>query len=210
MEKNKIYHILAEMFPNACCELVYNNVFELLISTVLAAQATDKSVNLVTGNLFSKYPTAFELSKANFEDVKEIIKTVGLTNTKAKNIINLSKKLVVDYNGEVPQNFDYLITLDGVGRKTANVVLAEGFGVPRIAVDTHVLRVSNRLNLVTSDNPLVVEKKLMEIYPEEIWGDLHLKLLFFGRYYCKAKNPECENGKECPFKMICKKNCQII
>ena len=205
MEKNKIYHILSEMFPNACCELVYNNVFELLISTVLAAQATDKSVNLVTGNLFSKYPTAFELSKANFEDVKEIIKTVGLTNTKAKNIINLSKKLVVDYNGEVPQNFDYLITLDGVGRKTANVVLAEGFGVPRIAVDTHVLRVSNRLNLVTSDNPLVVEKKLMEIYPEEIWGDLHLKLLFFGRYYCKAKNPECENGKECPFKEICMK-----
>ena len=113
MEKNKIYHILSEMFPNACCELVYNNVFELLISTVLAAQATDKSVNLVTGNLFSKYPTAFELSKANFEDVKEIIKTVGLTNTKAKNIINLSKKLVVDYNGEVPQNFDYLITLTG-------------------------------------------------------------------------------------------------
>lgn len=205
MEKNKIYHILSEMFPNACCELVYNNVFELLISTVLAAQATDKSVNLVTGNLFSKYPTAFELSKANFEDVKEIIKTVGLTNTKAKNIINLSKKLVVDYNGEVPQNFDYLITLDGVGRKTANVVLAEGFGVPRIAVDTHVLRVSNRLNLVTSDNPLVVEKKLMEIYPEEIWGGLHLKLLFFGRYYCKAKNPECENGKECPFKEICMK-----
>ena len=210
MEKNKIYHILAEMFPNACCELVYNNVFELLVSTVLAAQATDKSVNLVTGNLFSKYPTAFELSQADFEDVKEIIKTVGLTNTKAKNIINLSKKLVRDYNGEVPQNFDYLITLDGVGRKTANVVLAEGFGVPRIAVDTHVLRVSNRLNLVTSDNPLVVEKKLMEIYPEEIWGDLHLKLLFFGRYYCKAKNPECENGKECPFKRICKKNCQII
>ena len=205
MEKNKIYHILSEMFPNACCELVYNNVFELLISTVLAAQATDKSVNLVTGNLFSKFPTAFELSKANFEDVKEIIKTVGLTNTKAKNIINLSKKLVVDYNGEVPQNFDYLITLDGVGRKTANVVLAEGFGVPRIAVDTHVLRVSNRLNLVTSDNPLVVEKKLMEIYPEEIWGDLHLKLLFFGRYYCKAKHPECENGKECPFKEICMK-----
>lgn len=206
MEKNKIYHILAEMFPNACCELVYNNVFELLVSTVLAAQATDKSVNLVTGKLFSKYPTAFELSNADFEEVKEIIKTVGLANTKAKNIINLSKKLVKDHNGEVPKDFDYLITLDGVGRKTANVVLAEGFQVPRIAVDTHVLRVSNRLGLAKTDNPLVVEKSLMEIYPEEIWGDLHLKLLFFGRYYCKAKNPECENGQDCPFKDICKKD----
>lgn len=206
MVKNKIYHILAEMFPNACCELNYNNVFELLVSTVLAAQATDKSVNLVTGQLFSKYPTPYELSKANYNDVREIIKTVGLANNKAKNIISLSKKLVDVYNGEVPHNFDDLITLDGVGRKTANVVLAEGFQVPRIAVDTHVLRVSNRLGLASSDNPLNVEKSLMETYPEEIWGDLHLKLLFFGRYYCKAKNPECENGKDCPFKEICKIN----
>ena len=206
MTKNKIYHILAEMFPNACCELVYNNVFELLVSTVLAAQATDKSVNLVTGELFSKYPTAFELSNANIDDVKQIIKSIGLASTKAKNIINLSKKLVNDHNGNVPKNFDYLITLDGVGRKTANVVLAEGYNIPRIAVDTHVLRVSNRLGLATSDNPLVVEKSLMEIYPEDIWGDLHLKLLFFGRYFCKAKNPECENGVNCPFKNICKKD----
>ena len=206
MEKNKIYQILAEMFPNAYCELNYNNVFELLVATVLAAQATDRSVNLVTGELFSKYPTALSLSQANVEDVKKIIKTVGLTNTKAKNIINLSKKLVSDHNGIVPKDFDYLITLDGVGRKTANVVLAEGYNIPRIAVDTHVLRVSNRLGLSNSDNPLNVEKELMEIYPEETWGDLHLKLLFFGRYYCKAKNPECKNGQNCPFEKICKKD----
>ena len=126
-----------------------------------------------------------------------------MSKTKAKNIIALSKKLYDDYNGEVPCDFDYLVTLPGVGRKTANVILAEGFGVQRVAVDTHVLRVSNRLGFIDSDNPLIVEKKLMEIYPERIWGDLHLKLLFFGRYFCKAKNPECLR-KECPFKYICK------
>lgn len=203
MTNDKIYNILIDMFPSAYCELEYNNVFELLIATCLAAQATDVSVNKVTGNLFSKYNNAQSLMEAKYEDVVEIIKTVGLSKTKAKNIIALSKKLYEDYQGEVPCDFDYLITLPGVGRKTANVILAEGFGVPRIAVDTHVLRVSNRLGFIESDNPLVVEKKLMEIYPEEIWGDLHLKLLFFGRYFCKAKNPECLR-KECPFKNICK------
>lgn len=203
MEKNNIYLKLAEMFPDARCELDYNNVFELLISTVLAAQATDISVNKVTGKLFSKYKDAFALSKANELEVKEIIKTIGLTNSKTKNIINLSKKLVEDFNGEVPKDFDYLITLPGVGRKTANVVLAEGYNIPRIAVDTHVLRVSNRLGLACSDNPFDVEKQLMNLYDEKIWGDLHLKLLFFGRYYCKAKTPECLK-QECPFKTICK------
>ena len=203
MTNDKIYNILKEMFPNACCELKYKNVFELLVATCLAAQATDASVNKVTGNLFSKYGDAKKLMEADYNDVLTIIKSVGLSKTKAKNIIALSKKLYDDYNGEVPCDFDYLVTLPGVGRKTANVILAEGFGVQRVAVDTHVLRVSNRLGFIDSDNPLIVEKKLMEIYPERIWGDLHLKLLFFGRYFCKAKNPECLR-KECPFKYICK------
>ena len=203
MKKNDIYEILGRMFPDARCELNYNNVFELLVSTVLAAQATDNSVNKVTGKLFEKYPDAKSLSEAEFADVHSIIKTVGLANMKAKNIIELSKRLVIEHNGIVPCDFDYLITLPGVGRKTSNVVLAEGFNVPKIAVDTHVLRVSNRLGLANSDNPFVVEKSLMDIFDEEIWGMLHLRLLFFGRYFCKAKNPECLN-KECPFKNICK------
>lgn len=203
MQENRIYEILSEMFPNASCELNYTNVFELIIATVLSAQATDKSVNVVTKELFSKYPTAYELSKADVNDVRNIIKHVGLSNTKSKNIIALSKKLCDNYNGIVPKDFDSLVDLPGVGRKTANVVLAEGFKIPRIAVDTHVLRVSNRLNLVDSSDPLVVEKKLMDIFLEETWKDVHLKLLFFGRYFCKAKNPLCDNG--CPFKNICRK-----
>lgn len=203
MKKNDLYLKLAEMFPNARCELDYKNVFELLVSTVLAAQATDISVNKVTPELFSKYPSAKELKDADYNDVVRIVKTVGLYKTKAKNIIELSKMLWNDHGGEVPCDFNYLVTLPGVGRKTANVILAEGFNVPRIAVDTHVLRVSNRLGLASSDNPYEVEKNLMEMFEEKIWGDLHLKLLFFGRYYCKAQKPKCFE-EECPFKNICK------
>jgi len=205
LNANEIYQIIAQMYPDAYCELNYRNNFELLVSTVLAAQATDKSVNNVTGKLFSKYPDAYALSKAKFEEVREIIKTVGLANSKAKNIIELSKQLVDEKKGEVPADFDYLITLKGVGRKTANVLLAEGFKIPRIAVDTHVSRVANRLGLSDSLDPLKIEKDLMDLYEEEIWGDLHLKLLFFGRYFCKSKNPECEKSIYCPFKEFCKK-----
>ena len=125
---------------------------------------------------------------------------IGLSNNKSKNIIALSKKLVEEKNGEVPNDYEYLITLPGVGRKTANVVLSEGFKVPRIAVDTHVLRVSNRLGYIETQDVLKVEEKLMEIYPKEDWHMLHHRLLFFGRYFCKAKNPECS---KCPFTDIC-------
>ena len=147
MKKNDLYLKLAEMFPNARCELEYKNVFELLVSTVLAAQATDISVNKVTPELFSKYPSAKELKDADYNDVVRIIKTVGLYKTKAKNIIELSKMLWNNHCGEVPCDFNYLVTLPGVGRKTANVILAEGFNVPRIAVDTHVLRNEVKIQL---------------------------------------------------------------
>ncbi len=200
IEKNRIYQTLGEMFPNAHCELNYNNLFELLIAVSLSSQTTDKNVNKVTPELFSKYPTTFELSQAKQEDVLEIIKTLGLANNKSKNIIALSKKLVEEKNGVVPCDYDYLVTLPGVGRKTTNVVLCEGFKVPRIAVDTHVLRVANRLGIISTDNPLKVEEKLMEIYPKEYWYNVHHRLLFFGRYYCKAKNPQCDN---CPFSDDC-------
>ncbi len=206
----EIYEILSKMFPNARCELNYRNVFELTISTVLSAQTTDDAVNKITPKLFEKYPDAFALAKADIEDVKSIIKRIGLYQNKATNIIKLANELVNNYNGEVPCDFEKLVLLPGIGRKTANVVLSEGFNIPRIAVDTHVLRVSNRLNLLDTEsktleyveNPYVIETKLMEIYPEEIWSDVHLKLLFFGRYFCKAKKPncsECFNFKNCKY-----------
>lgn len=200
MDANSIFNILTTMYPDARCELNYQSKFQLLISVVLSAQTTDILVNRVTEVLFPQYPTISDLAKAQFGDVKEIIKTIGLANTKAKNIISLSQKLVADGYREVPRDYNYLITLPGVGRKTANVVLTEGFNIPRIAVDTHVLRVSNRLGFVISQDPRVVEEKLMELYSEELWHQVHLRLLFFGRYFCKARNPQCE---DCPFIKIC-------
>lgn len=188
------------MHPNARCELNYKTRFQLLIAVVLSAQTTDILVNKVTINLFAKYPQVIHLANANVDEVKEIIQTIGLANTKAKNIIALSQKLIIDNYQEIPNDYDYLITLPGVGRKTANVVLSEGFHIPRIAVDTHVLRVSNRLGFVVSDEPIVVEEKLMELYPRELWHQVHLQLLFFGRYFCKARNPQCDH---CPFVSIC-------
>lgn len=188
---NNIYKQISEMFPDAHCELNYTNVFELTIATVLSAQTTDDAVNKITPKLFEKYPNAFELSKADVNDVKDIIKRIGLYHNKATNIIKLSKELVDKYDGNIPNDFNSLVNLPGIGRKTANVVLSEGFNVPRIAVDTHVLRVSNRLGLSDSDNPNIVEADLMNIFEQSTWSDVHLKLLFFGRYHCKAKNPYC-------------------
>lgn len=205
METNRnnildIYSILSEMFPDARCELNYNNVFELTISTILSAQTTDISVNKVTPLLFSRYPDAASLYKAEYDDICLIIKSIGLYKAKAKNIINLSKVLIEKYQGIIPSKMEELVLLPGIGRKTANVILSEGFGVPALAVDTHVLRVANRLRLVSSLNPSIVESELKNLFPKELWRDSHLKLLFFGRYFCKAKNPNC---LECPFKNIC-------
>ena len=198
-----IYKKIEELYPHAHCELNFNNPFEMLVATILSAQATDISVNKVTPTLFSLYPTPSLLQDAKESDVEAIIKSVGLSKTKAKNIILLSKELVSKYNGEVIPDFDILTSLPGVGRKTANVVLAEVFNIPRIGVDTHVSRVSNRLGLSLSDDVVKIESDLMNLYPKEMWKDVHLKLLFFGRYLCKKKNPRCE---DCPFNQNgCKK-----
>lgn len=199
-KRNRILDELKKMFPVVKCELDYENIFQLLIAVVLSAQTTDKAVNKVTVNLFKNYATPFDLAKAKVEDVKELIKTIGLANSKAKNIIELSKRLVNDHNGNIPADFDYLTSLPGVGRKTANVILAEGFKIPAIPVDTHVNRVSNRLQLANSDDPLKVEMSLREKFDSSLWYELHLRLIFFGRYFCKAKNPNCE---KCPFQDIC-------
>ena len=200
---NYIYEELGKMFPDAMCELDYNNPFELIVAVTLSAQTTDKRVNIVTKDLFKKYPSALELMNAEYNDVKEIIKSIGLTSTKTKNIINLSKELVTRYNGMVPKTMEELVTLPGVGRKTASVVLAVAYNIPAIAVDTHVSRVSNRLGLSKSNDVLKIENDLKNIYDEDQWVLVHHRLLFFGRYFCKAKNPLCE---ECKFKEFCKKD----
>lgn len=185
------------MFPNAKCELDYNNLFELIIAVCLSAQTTDKRVNQVTKELFSKYSNYTLLSKANIDDVIDIIKPLGMFRIKAKNIIELSKKL--DNLGYIPDTLEGLMMLDGVGRKSANVILAEYFKIPRIAVDTHVYRTSLRLNLAKG-SVLEVEEKLMKTFKKEDWYYIHIHLVLLGRYVCKAKNPLCEKCliKDCP------------
>ena len=200
---NYIYEELGKMFPDAMCELDYSNPFELIVAVTLSAQTTDKRVNIVTKDLFKKYPSALELMNAEYDDVKEIIKSIGLTSTKTKNIINLSKELVTRYNGMVPKTMDELVTLPGVGRKTASVVLAVAYNIPAIAVDTHVSRVSNRLGLSQSNDVFKIENDLKNIYDEDQWVLVHHRLLFFGRYFCKAKNPLCDT---CKFKEFCTKD----
>ena len=201
MEKsNRILTTIREMFPDASCELNYNNIFELLIAVVLSAQTTDKRVNIVTNELFKKYPDAITLGNADYKDVYEIIKSLGLAKTKASNIISLSKTLVEKYQSNVPNIKEQLESLPGVGRKTANAVLMEGFRIPAIAVDTHVSRVSNRLGLSNSDNVRIIEQDLMKTYDIKDWYFVHHGLLFFGRYFCLSQNPKCI---ECKLKDIC-------
>lgn len=179
-------------YPDAECALVHQNLYQLLIAVVLSAQTTDKSVNKVSGRLFEAYPDPEALAGAGQDDVIEIIKTIGMYKTKSKNIIALAKELTERFGGEVPDNYDDLISLPGVGRKTANVVLAVGFGQQRIAVDTHVFRVTNRIGIVKEKDVLKTELALMETLPEERWTEAHHSLIFHGRNCCSARNPKCE------------------
>ena len=200
----EIINYLDELFPHPKCELNYNKDYELLIAVMLSAQTTDKRVNQVTNVLFNKYDTLESLRCADINDIKSIIKPIGTFNKKAQNIIDISKSLLNDKNGIVPNDREYLETLSGVGRKTTNVVLANLYNLPLIAVDTHVSRVSKRLGLASyNDDVLVIEKKLSKKFPKEKLNRLHHQLVLFGRYYCKAIKPECEN---CDLKKYCKKN----
>lgn len=200
----EIISYLNELFPNPQCELIYNKDYELLISVMLSAQTTDKRVNMVTSMLYNKYPTLDDLSKADINDIISIIKPIGTYIKKASNIINISKSLIDNYNGIVPNDRKYLESLPGVGRKTANVVLSNLFNEPCIAVDTHVARVSKRLGLArANDDVLTIEKKLNKKFKKEELVTLHHSLVLFGRYYCKAIKPLCEN---CKLKDICKKH----
>jgi len=197
-KSNYIIKHLDILYPDAHCELNHQNSFELLIATVLSAQTTDVRVNMVTPELFKKYPDAFSLSKAKLKDVEKIIKSIGLYHNKSINIIKLANDLVLKHDGLVPDNRSDLEALAGVGRKTANIVLNNCFNYPAFAVDTHVSRVSKRLDIADQDDDvLLIEEKLMDLFPKNKWGKLHHQFIFFGRYKCKASNPDC---LDCPFK----------
>lgn len=207
MEKTKkinlIEDYLDELFPNPKCELNYTKDYELLIAVMLSAQATDKSVNLVTKVLFDKYKTIEELKDAKIEDIINIIRPVGTYNRKATYLLEIANILWNKYDGKVPNNRGSLEAMPGVGRKVANVVLSEWFHEPCIAVDTHVDRVSKRLGLAKkSDSVLEVEKKLQKTYLKENWSKRHLQMVLFGRYYCKSSKPLCDG---CKLKEICRK-----
>lgn len=189
------------MIPNPRCELNYNKDYELLIATILSAQTTDKSVNKVTEILFRKYDI-FSLAKSNKEDIINIIRPIGTFNRKSDYVIEVSRRLVEDYNGVVPNDRTYLESLPGVGRKVCNVVISNLFNEPAIAVDTHVERVSKRLGLAKDkDSVYIVEKKLMKCFPKDKWSRIHHQLVLFGRYICKSSKPNCN---ECLLKNNCK------
>jgi endonuclease-3 len=187
----EIKKILLEKYKDAKTELQYKNDYELLISIILSAQCTDKRVNIITPALFKKYPSTKELAKANLEDVKEIIKSCSFFNNKAKNIIEMAKIVEEKYNGKIPHDHKELIKLPGVGNKTANVFLIEQDNENRMAVDTHVFRVSHRLGLSDAKTVKETEKDLVEAFKTDL-ATLHQALVLFGRYICTAKNPKCD------------------
>lgn len=201
LKTNKILSYLDELFPEPQCELNYTKDYELLIAIVLSAQTTDKRVNKVTKVLFDKYKTLDELNTAPTEDIANIIKEIGTYHKKSIFVKEIVKKLIEDNNYTIPNDRQYIESLPGVGRKTANVFLSNIYNVPAIAVDTHVSRVSKRLSLAKeTDSVEIIEQKLMKKIPKDKWSRTHHQLVLFGRYECKAQNPNCET---CKLKDIC-------
>ena len=193
---------MEEMFPDAHCELVHDNPFELTIATLLSAQCTDVLVNKVTAKLFKKYKKPEDYLAVPLEELEQDIRSIGLYRSKAKNIQKLCRRLLDEYNGIIPNTREELVTLPGVGRKTANVVLSVAFDEPALAVDTHVERVTKRLGLCKwKDSVLEVEQTVMNKTPKEKWSKTHHQLIFFGRYHCKAQNPNCN---ACPLFDLCR------
>lgn len=202
MENKEILDLIYKMFPNPHCELEYFDDFSFLCAVVLSAQTTDKAVNLVTKPLFLKYPTVFDIASSSEEELIPILRPIGLMKNKSHYLIKISKAIVENYGGKVPHDFNELLKLPGVGRKTANVFLAEIDKRPAIAVDTHVNRVSYRLGLSSSiDNVLKTEHELEASFDEKDWIKVHYGLLFMGRYKCLSKNPKCS---DCNLKSICR------
>ena len=192
---------MGDLFPDAHCELNHRNPFELLIATILSAQATDVGVNKVTPKLFERFPTPAHLAAASAEEVIECIQSLGLYRSKAKNIRLCAQQLMERFDGEVPQTREELVSLAGVGRKTANVVMSVAFNIPAFAVDTHVERISKRLQICRQkDTVLEVEETLCRKIPKELWSRAHHWMIFFGRYHCIARKPKCH---ECPLLEMC-------
>lgn len=201
---DEILDILEGMFPDAHCELVHRNAFELLIAVVLSAQTTDQSVNKVTPALFAAFPTPYDMASGDINDIEQAIRRIGLYHNKAKSIQLLSRRLVEVFDGVVPDSMNALTSLPGVGRKTANVVRSVCFDIPSIAVDTHVERIAKRLGLAkVADSVETVEEKLKRKLKRGRWNRAHHLFIFFGRYHCMARNPQCV---ECPFLAFCKKD----
>ncbi|WCN39335.1 endonuclease III [Aneurinibacillus uraniidurans] len=198
----RILDTFAEMFPDAHCELTHSNPFELTIAVLLSAQCTDALVNKVTPHLFAKYKKPQDYLNVPLEELEQDIRSIGLYRNKAKNIQKLARLLLDEYDGEIPKTHADLVRLPGVGRKTANVVVSTAFGVPAIAVDTHVERVSKRLGIARwKDTPIQVEETLMKRVPQDEWSLTHHRMIFFGRYHCKAQNPQCQ---VCPLLDLCR------
>lgn len=194
---------LAGEYPDAGTMLKYNSLFELLVAVILSAQSTDEQVNKVTEKLFARYNTPYDMASLELEEMEKMIRQVGLYKSKAKSIKRMAEILITEYNGKVPDSMEELLKLPGVGRKTANVVLAVGFDKPGLGVDTHVHRVTNRIGLVKTKNPVMTEMNLKELIPVDNWGKAHHLFIFHGRKVCKARKPECS---QCVIKDLCDKN----
>ena len=198
----QVIEYFSRSMPTAESELNYNTPFELLVAVVLSAQCTDKRVNLITPALFAAYPSAHDMAKASVDEIFPYIKSCSYPNNKAKSLAGMARKLVEDFNGEVPSDIDSLMTIPGVGRKTANVMLSVVFNKAAMAVDTHVFRVSERIGLTTgSKTPLATEKTLCRYIPEDIISKAHHWLILHGRYVCKARRPDCLN---CGLTSVCR------
>jgi len=195
-----IYRQLTKSYPNVRCELDYNSAFQLLVATVLSAQCTDKRVNQTTPALFKKYPNPKRMAKADLKDIQRLVKSTGFFRAKAKNIQALSNKIMEDFDGDVPSNLEDLITLPGVGRKTANVVLGHAFGIPGITVDTHFGRLSRRFGWSKQNDPVKVEFEVGELIPEKEWTNLSQRMIWHGRRVCHSRKPACG---ACPLAKLC-------
>lgn len=203
MNGNEIIQEIEKIFPDAECELHHESDFQLLVAVVLSAQTTDVSVNKITPALFAAYPDAFAMAKATPEEIEPYIRSIGLFRNKARNLSALSQALVENFNGVVPSSYKDLQSLPGVGRKTANVVRSVAFHIPSLAVDTHVARIAKRLGLAEfGDTPDQVEAHLQKALDRDTWNQAHHDLIFFGRYFCTARKPNCA---ECPFQDFCRK-----
>jgi endonuclease-3 len=197
----KMYRVLSKSYPNVRCELDFNNPFQLLVATVLSAQCTDKRVNQTTPALFKKYKSIKKMASADQKDIERLIKSTGFFRAKAKNIKGLSQKIMLDFGGEVPDKLEQLITLPGVGRKTANVVLGHAFDTPGITVDTHFGRLSRRFGWTKENDPVKVEFEVAELIPEKEWTNLSQRMIWHGRRVCHSRKPACgacSLSKLCP------------